>query len=206
MTEDNAGAELELKLITNNTPFTGLGWAQYIDDLVARNQRRVAAVAASFSQESGLSVSDLISQSSQNARLADMIAGTLESSARTADERKLRALGRALHLGYTTGDDAALDVAEFMLNSIRDLEIPHIKVLDYLIRHSRRRRKEHVRLEELQRLFPTGIPIAYPSVKTLESHGLAVWTRQHSMDPAGGWLVSEYAQFLYTNLLREDPE
>lgn len=72
MTQDSAGAEFsepplerylpELKLIAQHLPFIGPGWAQYLDDIVARRPRRAAAVAASFSQHSGLSASDLITR------------------------------------------------------------------------------------------------------------------------------------------------
>jgi hypothetical protein len=196
----------ELKLAAQHLPFIGQGWAQYLDDVVARRKRRAAAVIAGFSEASGQSFDDLIGGCSGNSRLADIVADVLETSTRTASQRKLRALGRALYLGHIAADDAALDELELMLTAIRDLEVAHIKVLDFLIEHGSRH--DAIPDGQLAALFPNGVPIVYAVLKVLEFRGLAGPSTAPSDDPdaAIGWVPWDFGLLVHQELLREGAE
>jgi hypothetical protein len=208
MTQDSAGPEPfetplerylpELKLTAQLLPHIGPALAQYFEDVVRRRRERVETIATSFSQESGVPFSELIDQASRNARMSDIIGDVLETGERTSLERKLRALGRALYHGYIAADDAALDELELMLKSLRDLEAPHIKVLDYLVQGPKGKREILKLTEEFAHLFPNGQRAMRPIIKALENHGLA-----YEYPGRGEWLPTSFGRLMHEKLLEE---
>jgi hypothetical protein len=194
----------ELKLVAQHVPFVGAGWAQYLQDVVARRERRAGSVAAAFTEASDHPFDELLGRCAQETRLSDIVAGVLESSTRTASERKLKALGRALALGYAAADEAALDELELMLHAVENLEVAHIKVLDYLIQHGSK--YDPVPDKVLATLFPNGTSVVYSVLKVLEFHGLAgpATPPDRDADKVIEWIPWDFGLLLHAELLKDD--
>lgn len=194
----------ELKLLLGFIPVAGPALSTYLDDLLTRRAKRLESTLHVFADESGASIADLFESSVQKAGLRSLLTDTLESAQRTADERKLRALGRILAQGYLAGDDAAVDELALMHAAVRDLEAPHLKVLDRLM--AEKMSQQGVKDSTLAQLFPNGPVVLYPMLKTLERHGLAGPMTPPSSDPDQTivWGVWDFGVLLYEKLLGEE--
>jgi hypothetical protein len=148
---------------------------QAIMDYVAARRPRQEARLDQFADEaeaaSGLTFEALLQRSIEDDSRSDLTQEVLEQASRTVAEVKMRALGRALALGLLADDDAAVDEVNLMLTALRDLEVPHIRVLHRL--YSEGTRYEGIVDYELASMFRNGTQVLYPILKTLERHGLA---------------------------------
>jgi hypothetical protein len=174
-----------------------------LDDLNRRRAEQLESTLHVFTGESGASISDLFESAARRAELSSLLTETLESAQRTADERKLRALGRILAQGYLASDDAAVDELALMHAAVRDLEAPHLKVLDRLM--AEKMSQQGVEDSILAQLFPNGPVVLYPMLKTLERHGLAgpMTPPSNNPDQAIVWGVWDFGVLLYEKLLSE---
>jgi hypothetical protein len=97
-----------------------------------RQAEEVLEIAA---RESARTVDDLLACLTANpSRLQLAAAAVVTAAAETALHAKVRALGRALATGALAADDAEVDEQRFLVDTLRDLEAPHVRVLDQISR------------------------------------------------------------------------
>jgi exonuclease VII large subunit len=192
-------ARLGLRLI----PIYGNALADYFDDVVDRHAKRVQRLASVIEDETQTPFEECLRACAADERLSDLLREAMDVAERTRNQRKLRAIGRALALGYLSSDEAVVDVAEMLLKAVSQLESAHIRVLDHLVRHGGRH--SPVPDHELARLFPNGVQVIYGLLKQLESWGLAGATTGPSADPdrAMEWAPWDLGILLHSKLLLE---
>jgi hypothetical protein len=105
-----------------------------VDELLERSHDRrrakAAACLAVASNQSGRPVDELMARLDSPARelLAEL---ALDASCTTATLEKVLALGCALAEGLNA-DEATLDEISMIVRALGDLEVPHIRILDFL--------------------------------------------------------------------------
>lgn len=139
-----------------------------------RRQLRLArldALADAAESESGESFEDLLARAHAGETQSDLAESILQQAGDAASEWKMRALGRALARGLLADDDAEIDELRLMLAAMKDLEAPHVRVLQRL--YSDGDRYSGLVDYRLAQMFPNGVRVLYSILKTLERHGLA---------------------------------
>jgi hypothetical protein len=96
-----------------------------------RQAEEVLEIAA---HESAQTVDDLLARLTANPSRLQLAAAAVTAAAETALQAKVRALGRALATGALAADDAEVDEQRFLVDTLRDLEAPHVRVLDQISR------------------------------------------------------------------------
>ncbi|WP_194903962.1 hypothetical protein [Catenulispora rubra] len=193
----------EVKLAVSLIPFLGPAFTKYIDDVVERRRKKLRTIEKEFTQASGEDIAALFERSTADPRFGDLLTQTIDEAQRTASERKLRALGRLLALGFDDDEPEHLDEIELMFLAVADLESAHIRVLDLLVR--RGTRHGGVGDYQIASLFPNGTTVAYPILKTLERHGMAGPQSPPSADPDQviKWVPWDFGIYVHQKLLAE---
>jgi hypothetical protein len=93
-----------------------------------RGQRALAVAAA----EAAMTPEELLQRIVRDERLLDLAAAVVAAASETMVEAKIRTLGRALAKGARASDDAVVDEQRFLVDTLADLEAPHIRVLHQL--------------------------------------------------------------------------
>src|SRR4051812_27262783 len=97
---------------------------------IGRMDRVVAKMAAGL----GIEVDQALNMLSQDERRAEMLGQALEAAARTTSESKIDMLARVLQVAASAGDTATVDRETLVLLALRDMEAPHIQVLERMSR------------------------------------------------------------------------
>jgi hypothetical protein len=102
--------------------------------LALRERRREACgyVLAVASNEANIPVDELVDALVNDPAKALLLARTLEAAADSASEAKVRVLGRGLASGAVTEDDALVMEEVGWAVMLREIEAPHLRILDYL--------------------------------------------------------------------------
>lgn len=99
--------------------------------LERRHAKALAAVDAACNS-SDTSAEELFDRAGRDDERIELTMKALSAAAQTANQAKVRALGRALANGVLTSDDAILDQEGYIVDALSRLEAPHVKVLDIL--------------------------------------------------------------------------
>jgi hypothetical protein len=151
-----------------------------------------------------------------------LAAATLTAAANTALEAKIRTLGRALATGALATDDAQVDEQRFLVDTLADLEAPHIRVLHQLsIRHEGygeartadgRYQAHGWSIDDLAVRLPGIAAVLRPVLNVLAGHALildtGVGTLGYVAGQSGRWVLTDYGQRCLALLKergREDP-
>ncbi|NYI40349.1 hypothetical protein [Demequina lutea] len=102
--------------------------------LALRERRRNSCgyVLAVASNEANTPIDELVEALVNNPAKALLLARTLEAAADSASEAKVRVLGRGLASGAVTEDDALVMEEVGWAVMLREIEAPHLRILDYL--------------------------------------------------------------------------
>lgn len=143
-----------------------------IDGANRRRGERVAIAAAIGAEELDSTVDALIENLLQNDAKAELLAAVFEGAARAIDRKKLLMLGRSLAAGARTDDGAALHHEVFMAKLMADLELPHLKILQYMEKDPEA--EGHLRLARRNQLLELFKPQAMSAsvIATLLRHAL----------------------------------
>lgn len=144
---------------------------QWAEERRRLKEERLLTFGLATETASTASLADLLSRCKESDELSDFAESVLRMAVAEASRRKAAALGRLLAIGLREDGEAEIDEAWLMLNAIADLERPHLRVLRRL--HDEGDRYHGVLDTELARMFPNGVALMYPLLKTLERHGLA---------------------------------
>lgn len=79
----------ELKLLVGFIPVAGPALSTYIEDLSKRRAKRLESTLNAFAEQSGASPTDLFEAATKKDSLRDLVAETLDTAQRSADDRKL---------------------------------------------------------------------------------------------------------------------
>lgn len=176
----------------------------YLDDRSERKRARLEKFADSAEIASGRSFEELLDSSSHSERHSDLAEEILGEASSTSQVWKMQALGRALASGLLADDDAALDEVQMLLSALKDLESPHVRVLLRLFTDGDRYRG--VADFEIAAMFPNGVSLSYPLLKTLERHGLAGPLADDQIkgpDDAQVWAIWDFGILMIDRLLQE---
>ncbi|HEY2674939.1 MAG TPA: hypothetical protein VGJ07_31805 [Rugosimonospora sp.] len=88
---------------------------------------RVGRFASTAAKEAGVPIEELIGQTTEDPRLRELMARTVESAAGAFDTTKVEILARAFVRGAKDG--AAIDEMLLLVEILRGLEVPHIRLL-----------------------------------------------------------------------------
>jgi hypothetical protein len=138
--------------------------------------------------------------------LLDLAAAVVAAASETMVEAKIRMLGRALATGALAADDAVVDEQRFLVNTLADLEAPHIRVLHQLsIEHEGydspqsaegRRRAYGWSTGDLSKQLPGMGLVLRPVLSALASLELIRDTAVGSLDYVPGeaerWIVTDF--------------
>jgi hypothetical protein len=183
----------------------------YLEDRRVRRHARLEALAESAEAEAGETFDVLLERARQDDTRSDLAEEVLQQAFDTAVEWKMRALGRALAQGLLADDEAEIDEVRLMLAAMKDLEAPHVRVLQRL--YSEGDRYNGIVDYQLASMFPNGLRVLYALLKTLERHGLAGQLASQTIDgggPAGDgpddprrWAIWDFGILLIERLLYE---
>ena len=138
------------------------------DEVRPDQQRRAAEMLDAAAKAAGRKDEDLerLIMASERTRLLAFTA--IDAAARTAWPPRVRALGRALAEGLLLQDDALVDVPQFALVAMADLEAPHVALLN-LFSYSRR---GGLTIKAIGQYRPQLRVVAPGLVGVLQRHGL----------------------------------
>ncbi len=196
----------EVNLLKGFDPRVG-ALVEYGRAFRARASARRQMFAQAVIEGSGLPPEDLAARLRDDEEFAALFETALDASARSAHKQKLLLLARVV--AQAANDTAAIDDAQLLEATIRDLEPPHVRALailaDYKVEHPdatgvanviegmaglRMRRPEKVTGSSgiLRALMGTSDEVGDAVSATLERQGL-IWN-----DPPGfgGWWITEY--------------
>jgi hypothetical protein len=136
-----------------------------------------------------------------------LTAAALAAAANTTLEAKLRALGRALATGALTTDDAVIDEQRFLVDTLADLEAPHLRVLHQLsIEHEGYWPEVYApgqegahgwSLRDLADSLPGQEAVLEPILSVLAGHALALDTADGTLEyrlEGRRWVVTDYGK------------
>ncbi len=159
--------------------------------LSRRGGERVLEEAAA----AGVPVDELEARSAEADDRLLLAGAAIDAGTRTANDDKLRALGRALAAGVC--DDALVDPERLAVAALDDMEAPHVKVLRHIAEESpnfTRGRTPGWAERDLAKAMPEVALVLSPVLATLERHALVERDQR----------VGEAVQALERNRRRED--
>jgi hypothetical protein len=158
--------------------------------------------------DTGLPLDELRRRLTADPKRVQLTAAALTAAANTALETKIRTLGRALATGALAVDDAQVDEQRLLVDTLADLEAPHVRVLHQLaIRHEGygeartpdgRFHAHGWSLEDLSAQLPGVAGVLRPVLNVLVSHALALDTGVGTLDyiagQSGRWVLTDYGK------------
>ncbi len=176
---------------------------RWMEERRTLKESRLLEFTAAAEASSAGSREALMARCRENEELSDFAESVLRLAVAEASRRKTSALGRLLALGLGEDQQTEIDEAWLMLNAVADLEPPHLRVL-------RRLKDEGTAGKgildiELARMFPNGLALMYPLLKTLERHGLA-GPLSSTSDPGAAveWGIWEFGVLVLDRLFPEE--
>jgi hypothetical protein len=106
--------------------------AQVVSETLTRRRQRAGRALAVAATEVGTTPEALLQQILANERLLDLAAAVVAAASETMLEAKIRALGRALASGVLAHDEAVVDKQRFLVDTLTELDAPHVRVLTQL--------------------------------------------------------------------------
>jgi hypothetical protein len=106
--------------------------AQVVSETLTRRRQRAGRALAVAATEVGTTPEALLQQILADERLLDLAAAVVAAASETMLEAKIRALGRALASGVLARDEAVVDKQRFLVDTLAELDAPHVRVLTQL--------------------------------------------------------------------------
>jgi hypothetical protein len=103
-----------------------------VSETLTRRRERGQRVLAVASSAAGMPPEELLQRILRDERLLDLAAAVVAAASQTMVDAKIRTLGRALAAGALASDDAIVDEQRFLVDTLADLEAPHVRVLHQL--------------------------------------------------------------------------
>jgi hypothetical protein len=139
----------------------------------AGSARQAEKLVEDASRRAGVSVEDVAHwlQSDEHLRL---FVGVVEASWRTRDRDKLGALSQVLADGVT--DDARIDITQLLAEAFREIEAPHLRLLEHMALHAPPPQYKGWEEVPLGKVFPK-LQVGLPSlIATLQRTGCVTST------------------------------
>ena len=102
----------------------------YVSGLFAMREQNLITVTEDATNLAGMDGADLVAWIKADERHAAFLSHALEAAWSTLDRHNLRALSNVLADGFQ--DDARIDVDRLVIKALRELEAPHIRVLELM--------------------------------------------------------------------------
>jgi hypothetical protein len=142
-------------------------------------QRRAGLALSEAADESGMSIEDLLERSAADPSRLALLAEAIEAAARANLDAKVRMLGSALASGALAEDAAQVDETQLRVSVLRELDAPHLKVLDVIDKSSRHSQGDWTGVLERDLVDavgdgsgPRSTGILQPILRTLDRNGL----------------------------------
>jgi signal transduction histidine kinase len=97
----------------------------------SNRQRRVEDFAATLAHEANAPVEAVLQQVADSPRALELLAQTVDAASRAADDWKIDALARVFAHSIQN-DGAAVDDGLLLIDALRQLEVPHLRLLRIL--------------------------------------------------------------------------
>jgi len=101
----------------------------YYEDVDDRRRRRAGEFEDELLNAARCSPEELIERIVKDERIGELFERAVQEALLAADERKRRALARAVVSGLLAGDTAAIDEAQFRIRAVTILEPAHLRIL-----------------------------------------------------------------------------
>jgi hypothetical protein len=112
-------------------PWVGPFIEAYRRETWEREAERFRALVEEATERASITPEDFLERMTREPHLHDAFTDAVQGALTTADERKIRALGRLLADGIHA-DDAQVDVLRIVIRELARLEVPHLRVLETL--------------------------------------------------------------------------
>ncbi|WP_149202834.1 hypothetical protein [Actinotalea subterranea] len=138
-----------------------------------RMQQRAAATVGVAAATAGVSPEELVDALIRDERRTQLLAVAIQGAYRSAWERRIRVLGHSLATGALVDDDALVDEEIYWVGILSELEAPHLRMIEYLLR-SDSERPGHMIIVSPDRLGQVSgfRQLRRPAIATLERHAL----------------------------------
>ncbi|WP_155247158.1 hypothetical protein [Salinispora arenicola] len=188
-------------------PLAGLaaaGLIPVLDQAVGRWQAAQARNAGKALDEavevSALAPEDFLGRLTQTPARLLLLGSALNAAAQSTYEERVRALGRALASGALAADDARVDEEQLWVAVMADIDAPHLRIIQYLMRdHPDRQGPMVTQQPTLAEVAGASYLMTGRLLATLERHDLAKWRWGESYPRAypesrGGWASEKWWQ------------
>jgi hypothetical protein len=177
---------------------------QIVLETLARRHQRAGRAIAAAAAGAGMTPEELLDRILGDERLLDLAAAAVAAASETMIEAKIRALGRALASGALATDDTVVDEQRFLVDTLADLEAPHVRVLNQLsIEHEGygspvgpdgRSRAYGWLLEDLSAGLPGLVPVLQSVLNVLAGRGLILDTAEGTYEYQPRWVLTEFGK------------
>lgn len=199
------GTDAAVAIGTMSAPFAAQ-LACGIRELAARRAERVRMAGEEAVRESGRELAELVQRSLSDDRSAAIMWSALQAAANAADERTVRALGRAYARGVLTSDEAVADAELRVISTLAGLEPVDVRVLGVMATEPRWRVRSAEQSSEslLIEAVPQAAAVIDSVVARLTTLGLISSGRPGTgidwAGVAGAIAVTEYGQMCLARL------
>jgi hypothetical protein len=111
------------------SPSRGQAIGKWLESLRVRSEDRGRTAFEAATEAARISADELLDSIMADERLTDLFRMTMELAAKSGNEQKLNALGKALASGSLAKDDAEYDEALLLMRTIGQLEPADVRVL-----------------------------------------------------------------------------
>jgi hypothetical protein len=169
--------------------------------------RQITAMWEVAVQAAGQTHDELLARVIADPHRRQLFAAAVQAAADTALQAKLDAIGRRLAMGVTAADDG-IEVQRVIIETLRDLELPHWQALRQITKDyegygkpvdaaTGRRLIHGWTMEALRDHLPSLAPIIGGVIPVLEGQGLIVNTAIGDLDygpGAASWIITDYGR------------
>lgn len=182
-----------------DSPLAGLaaaGLLPFVDEAVrrwqARQARNVARALEVAVDSAAVPPEDLLRRLTGDPSRLALFGEALTAAATSAVDSKVRVLGRALASGALAEDEALVDEERLWTRILLDIEAPHLRIMDYLMRDDPREGRGRIIAQQPDLASVAGASYLMTGLllTTLERHGLTK-SRDGSSYPKSYQLANE---------------
>lgn len=147
---------------------------QAVTQLQKKQARNVGQALDEAVRVSDLPPEELLERLTGNSARLLLLGNALNAAAQSTYEERVRALGQALASGALAADDARVDEEQIWVTVMADIEVPHLRIIEYLMRdHPDRSGPMVTQQDTLAQVSGASYLMTSRLLATLERHGLA---------------------------------
>lgn len=137
-----------------------------------RRLERASWMLQQSAELAGVEVEDVAKAMRERSQFQALAGEALVAASESALDVKVRALARAVAVGYN--DDAVVDVERLYVDALSDMEVPHVRVLDFMARNRiYEGQLVNHELHVVAKAMPGYTPdVVHAIIGTFERHGL----------------------------------